>query len=912
MTYKKKLIEVLIPLDKISEYSAREKSIPHGHPSTLHLWWARRPLAAARAVLFAQLVDDPSAHPDKFPTEQDQDLERQRLFKIFERLVPWENSNDENILNEARAEIVKSCDGELPKILDPFGGGGAIPLEALRLGLPTYSGDLNPVAVLIQKAMLEIPQRLAGQAPVHPDAENRGTWLGAEGLAEDIELYGRWMQAEAKRRIGKYYPDVTLEDGSTATPVAWIWARTVKSPDPSWSAHVPLVRSWELSRRPRKPSIWIEPTIDVSTKSISYKIREGGTPIEGNVGRQGATCIATGSPIPLSYIRERGRLGEMGVTLLAVVAESRSGRIYCDPSQTLDVSVLRPTVDFGEIPANPRDFKTPNYGLSEWADLFTDRQLLALTTFSDLIAEVHERIEQNAQDRGTSERLRDGGSGATAYADAVATYLAFAVDRAANSWSSICTWANSGFVRPVFARQAIPMTWDFAEVNPFSSSTGNWLGAIDWIVRSVRNLPTLSAGATAQRDARARIVEVGTCVLATDPPYYDNINYADLSDFFYVWMRRSLKEVWPDELSTLLTPKVEELIANPYRAGSKSAAFSHFESGMEAVFKEAAVRADERYPATIFYAFKATESTDEGRISTGWETFLSGLIDAGFSITGTWPIRTEKPGKIGMAAGDNMLASSIVLVCRKKSSNARLATRSEFVAALRAELPPAVRTLQNGNIAPVDMAQSAIGPGIKIFSGYSKVVEADGEQMSVRAALRLINEVLGEVLSGEEAELDPDTRFALTWFEQYGHNPGPFGDADVLSKAKDTTVSGVCQSGIAVNRDGKVRLVERKDLPANWDPATDSRLTVWEITQNLIRCLEDSESTAAALLRAVGSGMGERARQLAYLLYGICESKGWAAEGAAYNMLVVAWPDLELQAASELEVRADTPPDQLF
>jgi putative DNA methylase len=915
MTYKKKLIEVLIPLDKINEHSAREKSIRHGHPSTLHLWWARRPLAAARAVLFAQLVDDPSAHPDKFPTEADQERERDRLFKIIENLVPWENSNDENILNEARAEILKSCEGELPKILDPFGGGGAIPLESLRLGLPTYTGDLNPVAVLIQRAMLEIPQRFAGRAPVNPQAEHRGTWLGAEGLAKDIEYYGKWMQEEAKRRIGKYYPDVTLDDGTTATPIAWIWARTVKSPDPSWPAHVPLVHSWVLSNKPKKPATWIEPVVDSKNKTISYTIRIGGKPKEGNVGRQGAQCLATGSPITLNYIRECGRKKEMGVALIAVVSEGPNGRIYTAPDDSKNISVPRPTMDFGEIPMNPRDFRTPHYGLKDWSDLFADRQLLALTTFSDLVGEVRSLIVENATSMGgDTTPLRDGGAGPVAYGEAVATYLAFAVDKSADYWSSICTWHSSReIIRNTFGRQAIPMAWDFAEINPFSNSSGNWMAMVDWVWKVVRGIPANSRGSSAQRDARSRIREIGSSVIATDPPYYDNISYADLSDYFYVWMRRTLKEIWPDELSTLLTPKVEEMIANPYRAGSKEAAFSHFESGMEGVFAEAADNADERYPATIFYAFKATESSDEGKISTGWETFLSGLIEAGYAITGTWPIRTEMSSKIGMNAGVNMLASSIVLACRKKNEKAAMATRSEFVAALRRELPEAIRTLQHGNIAPVDMAQSAIGPGIKIFSGYSKVVEADGEQMSVRSALRLVNEVLGEILSGEEAELDPDTRFALTWFEQFGHNPGPFGDADVLARAKDTTVSGVCQSGVAVNRDGKVRLVERTDLPATWDPTTDSRLTVWEITQNLIRALEDSEISAAALLRKVGAGMGERARQLAYLLYGICDSKGWAAEGAAYNMLVVAWSDLERQSMSEPgEPVEPSRPDELF
>lgn len=423
------------------------------------------------------------------------------------------------------------------------------------------------------------------------------------------------------------------------------------------------------------------------------------------------------------------------------------------------------------------------------------------------------------------------------------------------------------------------------------------MAMVDWVVKALRPLPAGTSGETVQRDARARIAEVGTCVISTDPPYYDNISYADLSDFFYVWLRRNLSDVWPDETATLLTPKADELIANQYRAGSKKAAHEHFESGMQEVFAEAAKHADPRFPATIFYAFKATESSSDGVTSTGWETFLGGLLEAGYAITATWPVRTEKPGR-AVAIGTAALASSIVLACRPREVKAAMATRGEFIGALRSEMEPAVRLLQLENIAPVDLAQSAMGPGIAIYSRYAKVVEADGSSMTVRTALGLINEVLSEVLSGEESEFDADTRFALTWFEQFGHNPGPFGDADLLARAKDTTVTGVGQAGVVVSRDGKVRLVERSELPDGWDHATDTRLTVWETTQHLIRSLDSSEIDAAALLSRLGEGMGERARQLAYLLFEICDRKKWADEAGAYNMLVTAWPEISRLAAA--------------
>ena len=898
MTYKKKLIEVALPLAKINEESAREKSLRHGHPSTLHMWWARRPLAAARAILWASLVDDPSSHPQQFPTEEAQQVERTRLFGILERLVPWEASNDATVLREAREEILRSADGELPNILDPFGGGGTIPLESLRLGLPTYTGDLNPVAVLIQRAMLEIPSKFANRAPVSADARSAQTvWDGTRGLAADVEAYGRIMQQAARARIGQYYPDAMLDDGSKATPVAWIWARTVESPDPSWHGHVPLVRSWVVLTKPGKPVIWVEPIIDHANQTISYRIRTGGEPTPPSVERGNGVCIATGAPMPGVYIKQEANAGRMGQTLIAVVAEGPSGRAYLSPGPS-DAIVELPEPSWlvsGPVPRHLTGGTCAVYGLDEWSKLFTARQTLALTTFSDLLEQVRHQVRSDAVSAGLTDdgiRLRDGGSGADSYSDAIATYLAFVIDKCADYWSSISTWAApGGFIRNTFARQAIPMTWDFAETNPFSSSTGNWMAMVEWESKAIQQLPTNQSGHTVQRDARARIAEVGKCVISTDPPYYDNISYADLSDFFFVWLRHNLADVWPDECATLLTPKTDELIANAHRAGSRKAAHEHFESGMEEVFAQAAKNAHPDYPATIFYAFKATESNDDGITSTGWETFLSGLLEAGYAVTATWPVRTEKPGR-SVAIGTAALASSIVLACRPRRLTAPMATRGEFVGALRAEMAHAVRLLQVENIAPVDLAQSAIGPGIAIFSRFAKVVEADGRAMTVRSALGLVNEVLAEVLSGEESEFDADTRFALTWFEQYGHNPGPFGDADLLARAKDTTVAGVERAGVVVNRDGKVRLVERSELSPTWDPAIDSRLAVWETTQHLIRTLESSESEAAALLARLGEGLGDRARQLAYLLYGVCERKKWPDEAAAYNMLVTAWPEI--------------------
>ena len=901
--HKPKLIEVALPLAVINAEAAREKSIRHGHPSTLHLWWARRPLAAARAVIWSSLVDDPSGDPSLSPAEQE--AERQRLFRILERLVKWENSNNPDVLAEARAEIDRCFPDGPPPILDPFAGGGTIPLEAQRLGLTALAGDLNPVAVLINKAMIEIPPRFAGMPPVHPDIDKAlTTWERAQGLAADVEAYGRWMRDEAQRRIGHLYPDATGPNGEKLTTIAWIWARTVESPDPSWSGHVPLVASWTLAKKPGKPKIWIEPIVDRDAMMIRYEIRAGGEPShERTVSRGSGTCIATGAAIPVEYVKAEGVFGRMGSQLMAVVAESAAGRIYCSATEhdrhAADCELPQgfPT---GAITRNSRYMLPPPYGLDEWRKLFTARQLVALTTFSDLLGEIDARVRLDAERAGLPAddlRLRDGGRGAHAYADAVVTYLALGISRLADMCNAFCRWESSRTqVRNLFTRQAIPMTWDFAENNVFNDAGGDFRTSLGSLVRALERLPATGIGRVAQRDARVRVRESAGAVISTDPPYYDNVPYADISDFFYVWMRKNLSPVWPDEFSTLMTPKAEELVADNYRAGSKQEAEKHFELGMAEFMKTLAASVTADIPATVYYAYKATETKDGEVRSTGWDTFLQAVLDAGLQVNATWPMRTELANR-PRGLGANALASSIVLACRPRPASAVLATRAEFIAALRRELPEAVRLLQSGNIAPVDMAQSTIGPGIKVFSRYARVVEADGSSMPVSAALAIINDVLGEVLDGEEAELDADTRFALTWFSQHGYSPGPAGDADSVARAKNTSLAGIEASGIGEARAGKFRLYERHELAPDWSPIEDTRRTVWEATQYLAAALERSETEAAELMNILG-GYSDRARQLAYLLYQKANDRGWASEAGAYNGLITNWPNLRTGAAT--------------
>ena len=949
----RKLIEVALPLDAINAAAAREKSIRHGHPSTLHLWWARRPLAAARAVIFAQMVDDPASRPELFATVEEQDRERERLFRLIEELVKWETTTDEVVLQAARDEIRESwrrtCadnadhpraaelfDPErLPAFHDPFAGGGALPLEAQRLGLEAHASDLNPVAVLINKAMIEIPPRFAGQAPVNPEARADSglvsrEWRGAQGLAEDVRFYGRWMRDEAEKRIGHLYPkiEVTAEmvrerpdlkpyEGRKLTVIAWLWARTVKSPNPAFAeVDVPLASTFMLSTKKGKEA-YVEPVIEGREYRFTVKVGKPSDAAGAKAGTKlsrGANfrCLMSGTPIAPAYIYAEGRATRMGARLMAIVAEGERGRVYLAPTEEHESATgeARPewTPAIG-MPENPRWFSPPLYGLSTFGDLFTDRQLVALTTFSDLVGEAMERIRSDAAAAGSPDdrrSLRDGGTGATAYAEAVAVYLAFAADRVVDRHTSISTWDSSPSklqLRNTFARQAIPMTWDFGEGNPFCMSSGTWLPSVEWVAKSIACLPTYPTGKATLTNAYEQDISCDR-MISTDPPYYDNIGYADLSDFFYVWLRRSLKPVFSDLFSTLAVPKAEELVASPYRHGSKEKAEAFFLSGMKKAIERLAESALVAFPVTVYYAFKQSERRTNGdRSSTGWETFLDAVICSGFAITGTWPMRTELGNRmIGMGA--NALASSIVLVCRKRPADAPVTTRRDFLTALKAELPAALRQLQRGNIAPVDLAQAAIGPGMAVYTRYAKVLDASGRRVSVGDALALINQTLDEILAEQEGDFDADSRWALAWFEQHGFDAGDYGIAETLSKAKNTSVEGMVQAGIVRSQAGNVRLLRPGELTSGWDPVHDERLTTWEAVHHLIRVLsQGGESAAAALVRRLG-GVADVARDLCYRLYTVCERKKRAAEALAYNGLVQSWPEIGRLA------RTDPPAEQ--
>jgi putative DNA methylase len=954
MKVRKKLIEVALPLEAINTASAREKSIRHGHPSTLHLWWARRPLAAARAVIFSQMVDDPSSWPDLFPTEKKQEKERQRLFRIIEDLVKWENTTNEEVLQAAREEIWQSwrraCAenadhpqakelfdrNKLPAFHDPFAGGGALPLEAQRLGLESYASDLNPVAVLINKAMIEIPPKFAGKPPVNPASRKdkaliEREWKGAQGLASDVRYYGQWMRDEAEKRIGHLYPKVKVTAemakdrpdldpyvGQELTVIAWLWARTVKSPNPAFAhVDVPLASTFMLSTKAGKEA-YVQPVIEHGGYRFTVKLgkpKDAGRAKSGTKLSRGANfeCLMSKTPIASEHIYGEANARRMQARLMAIVAEGKRGRVYLAPTAQHEVAAGKAKPEWKPevaMPANPRWFSPPLYGLKTYGDLFTSRQLVALTAFSDLVQEARELVQSDALQAGLPDGpkpLRDGGTGANAYAEAVGVYLGCAVDYATNYWSVIATPAD-GFIRGTFARQAIPMTWDYAEAPPFGTTSGNWMGGIEWAAKAMNALPIAGTGRSTQADAAGQSISAGKLV-STDPPYYDNIGYADLSDFFYVWLRRSLRPVFPDLFATLAVPKAEELVATPYRHGSKEKAETFFLDGMTQAMNCLADQAHPAFPVTIYYAFKQSESeTDEGTASTGWETFLDAVIHAGFGISGTWPMRTERSAR-SIGIGTNALASSIVLVCRKRGPNAPTVTRREFVNVLKAELPPALRHLQEGNIAPVDLAQASIGPGMAVYTRYSKVLDSEGKPVTVREALKLINQVLDETLAEQEGDFDSDSRFALAWFEQNGFSEAEYGVAETLSTAKNTSVSGLVEAGILESKRGKVRLLKPSELPADWDPSTDSRLTHWEMVHHLIRVMDLGEEAAADLLAKLG-GQAEAGRELVYRLYNICERKKRANEALAYNALVQAWPELQRLAQDPDRAKAAKKPKQ--
>lgn len=902
---RKKLIEVALPLDDINAACSREKSIRHGHPSTLHLWWARRPLAAARAVIWASLVDDPSSHPEEFPTEADQNKERERLFSILKELVIWENSNNEEVLNKAKAEILKSTNNNPPALLDPFMGGGAIPLEAQRLGLKAYGADLNPVAVMINKAMYEIPPRFHNQPPVNPEAKNstNNKYPGTLGLASDVEYYGNMLKEMAVKKIGHLYPKAKYVDGygqeKETTVIAWIWARTVKCPNPACGAEVPLVHSFDLSKK-KGHEFHIEVSYD-DVNNLCFAVHSGlAKSSEGTISRNGAVCPHCGAFIDYPSLRETMKSHHFDNRLMAIVAEGNDGRIYLSPSKDLGNIFLKI-----ESPDDVPQLKLTGkaigniglYGFDTTEKLFTNRQQIMLTTLSDLLSDVRKQIVQDSYLKlpDDARALLEGGNGTVAYAEAISVYLSFVIDKMTDYHSSFCSWVSArDTMRNVFGRQAIPMVWDYAEANPFCNSSGCFDNMLEWVYKVIQYLPQKGiAGEAVQWDA-SQDNGLRDIMVSTDPPYYDNICYADLSDFFYVWMRNSLKDIYPQIFGTISTPKETELIASTYRFKKKSEAKEFFEDGMLATCKNLFKYSREDIPVTIYYAFKQSDADESGTVSTGWETMLSAIIDAGFAITGTWPMSTEREGR-SISVGTNALASSIVIVCRKSNETKPSTTLRNFLDELKAEMVPALKKLQASNIAPVDLAQSAIGPGIAVYSKYASVIQADGTALSVRDALKLINRELDSHLNEINSGIDAASSLCLTMYMQKGFNPWKYGEIETLATAKNISVESLDKLGVVKSGKGIVELKTREEIP-EITFGVDHPVS-WLNTQQCVKAYEEKGdagiSKAFSLLK---DNEISDVKSLCYQLYSIADKKGWTNEAYAYNSVISCWESAYTEA----------------
>lgn len=909
----KKLIEVALPLPEINDASSYDKMPGIGaHPKGIHHWWARLPLPTARAILFASAVDDPGSHPEEFPSEESQKVERERLFDIIRSLMAKKAHEHEEVYAVALSEMMKHCGDKLPTVFDPFSGGGSIPLEANRLGFDVRAGDLNPIPVLLNKCNLELAPRWAGRSPINPAESEKikgaTRTLGTYGLAADIRYYGKIIEERARQSIGHLYPKARITGGNEneANVITWLWARTIPSPNPAAKGRdVPLISTFWLSSK-KGSEAWLQPVVDKQALTYKFDVRTG-VPVDREAisrgtkaGRAQFTCILTGSPIEDAYIKEVANRQGFGFKLLAMVVQGSRHRTFVPADEANESLVVPYPQDFPneELVEDSRYLTPPAYGMRTIDKLFTPRQLTVLVTLSDLVKEMTPQIMKDAEEAGW-------GMDAKSYAETVTTFLALALDRCVSFNNTICRW-NGGQTVFMFTRPAIPMMWDFSEPNIMGQKAVCWHTAVEICADSVETIAprTGSQSIVRQLDAAAEANGINNLLVSTDPPYYDNIPYADISDVFYVWLRRTIGHLYPDLFGTMLVPKLRELTASPRRFdGDKEKAKEHFERGFRNAFACLRDEMDPRFPLTVYYAFKQNdeevgsledlEDSSTIDLTTGWETLLEALVGSGFQITATWPVRASFKWRV-RALGANALASYIVLACRPRPASAPQFDRRSFVAELKRDLPPALRHLQQGNIAPVDFAQAAIGPGMAIFSRYTKVLESSGRAMTVRAALSLINQTLTEVLSEQEDDFDNDTRWAIAWFEQQGFDEGEFGQAELLSKAKVTSISGLQHEGVIVAKGGKVRLLRPEELPSDWLPAKEKRLSVWEITHHLLRMYfyeKKGDAETADLLKNIGS-QGEIARELAYRLFGICEKKKRSQEAQGYNALVLGWPEI--------------------
>jgi putative DNA methylase len=862
--YQKKLIEVALPLEAINTACRADKASSRSIRN-LHKTFAPMPSPALRAILYASFVNDPG-----------EPRGRREVLAELERLVSGDPGQPPPASVDAARKRIRAslADEKGPTVIDPFCGGGSTLVEAQRLGLAAEGADISAVAVLVTKLLTEIPPQVEAQTAITEPA-----LAGIPGFQADVRHYATWIHDRAQEELADLYPSAPNGD----PVIAWWWARTVASPDPSvGGAQVPLVSSWQLSATRSNEAI-VRPIVSSDRRAVSFEMTSGGTAPPPSKEQ----CVITGTPITFEYLRGEGAAGRLGMRLIAGISDGPHGRSYwiADEDHLSAAERARPLdPPETELPDN-LGFRVQNYGVTRWDQLFTRRQLAMLETFARLVAAIPERVQSDGGDPDRSKWI--------------AAVLGLCLGKLAQRSSTLVAWRTrrdaKSKAEPAFGRNDLPMTWDFAEVNPFAGSVGDWNRIVELSLNAFEYIePRGPASAVFLEDARTFVASKSNAMCVTDPPYFDAIGYSGLYDFFYIWLRRALKASHEELFSTVLSRRDTELIADPGRHNkSRTAARQYFIDGFTDTFELVRSAADPAFPTVVVYAYR--ESGGQG--ATGWEAMLQAIVAAGLSITGTWPIhgtgRTRLRGQ-----GSNALATYVVLVCRPRSQDAAVVGVADFIRALRSEIPMAVRVLQAATIAPVDLAQAVIGPGMRVYTSYREVLDADGKSVAVGTALSHINRVLGETLDQQEADFDAPTRWAVAWYAENGFGAGDFGRADHLARAKVTSVDALRHSGIVGAEAGRVWLVGR-DALASYDPMADSTPTVWEATQWLAWELSRHGELAAAEALQRLSVDREAVRELAYLLFSIADRSGSADEAVAYNSLVLAWPELEAISSRE-------------
>lgn len=751
----KKLIETALPIDEIGRAVQAEKKVRTGRPSALHMWWSRTSQPLARAVIFASLVDDPAEHPEEYPNRKAQDSERERLEDVLKALL--EATPEKEALEQAEEEIKKYVDPKAITYFDPFVGGGSIPIEAQRLGLNACGADLNPVATIISKALTEIPDRFKGRQPIHggEGGQLQLNWEGAEGLAEDIKFYGKLLTNQTYRKLKDLYPKFKEGDGTETDPVAWIWARTIKCPNPSCGGQIPLAASYDLTTK-KGSEAWTEP--EIVDGKLAFRIIHSKREKE-KTAKAGRTavfkCPHCGETTTDAYVREYGKNNSFSNVMMAVVVDKDSKHSYFPATEEQIQAAgvhCNENVPHGELPLNTSNFTPPEYGLTDYADLFTERQKVFLSTVKELLEAIQLVVEKEAEESGFSTDatpLREGGTGAFAYSQAIITYLAISVSKLLDRGSALTSWDSSagGKIRNVFSRATMPMIWDFAETNPFSFSSGGLQKTIDAAADAVRTLPT---GNSAKIFMRNAIEESGLkdTVLFTELPYYDKAEYANLSDFFYVWLRYFLHDTWPSLFHTVLTPKDEEISTFAYRwGGDKEKAKEVYADQIRKASARMYEASSNDLPGVIVFQYRRNIDPDidpEKYVPNEWEVLAATLADSGFHIMASWPLGRITSVDIRKAENKGI---PITIVVRKKAANAGQTTRRRFAIALRKEMPQIIEQLQENGVSDFDLRTCAVGRAWGIFTRYGRVLEADGNAMSAYSASCMIEHELDSCLN---------------------------------------------------------------------------------------------------------------------------------------------------------------------